>query len=163
MRKLLSNGLAIFAGVVAWPVSGTHADSTKPVTAEHRKQPVKDPRLTCLRNFFGQSDCPAGKLSHVFLEVSDRYGLDWRLLPSLSFVESTGGKYALDNNLFGWNSGRAAFSSAAASIRSVAHSLAHSTLYRGKDVDGILKTYNQKASYALAVKEVMQRIAPTAY
>ena len=58
------------------------------------------------------------------------------------------------------DSGRAAFSSAAAGIRAVASSLAHSALYRNKDVDGVLKTYNGSAGYARRVKDVMRRIAP---
>ena len=160
MRKLLSNGLAVFAGVVSLPVAGTTADSAKPATAEHHNEPAKDPRLAFLRAFFEQGHCPAAKLSPVFLEAADMYALDWRLLPSLSFVETAGGKGARNNNLFGWNSGRAAFSSAAAGIRAVASSLAHSALYRNKDVDAILKTYNRSAGYARKVKDVMRRIAP---
>jgi len=160
MRKLFSNGLAVFAGVVSLPAPGTQAASATPPAAEHRPEPAKDPRLTCLRAFFGQGHCPAAGLSSVFLEASDTYGLDWRLLPSLSFLETTGGKWAPHNNLFGWDSGRAVFSSAADSIRSVAHALAKSALYKGKDVDGILKLYNQNnAGYARRVKEVMRRIA----
>src|SRR5689334_18888943 len=116
MRKMLSNGLAVFAGVVSLPVSGIHADSTKPATAEYRTEPTRDPRLAFLRNFFAQGHCPALELSGVFLEAADRYGLDWRLLPSLSFIETSGGKAARNNNLFGWDSGKAAFSSAAACI-----------------------------------------------
>jgi hypothetical protein len=76
-------------------------------------------------------------------------------------VETTGGKAARNNNLFGWDSGRAAFSSAAAGIRAVAASLANSALYRNKDVDGILRTYNGSAGYARRVKDVMRRIAPS--
>jgi hypothetical protein len=161
MRKLLSNGLAVVAGVVSLPVAGTHADAAKAATAEHRNEPAKDRRLAFLRAFFSQGDCPAAKLSPIFLEAADMYALDWRLLPSLSFVETSGGKAARNNNLFGWDSGRAAFSSAAAGIRSVASYLAHSALYRHKDVDGILKTYNGTAGYARRVKDVMRRIAPT--
>jgi hypothetical protein len=160
MRKLLSNGLAVFAGVVSMPGPGTHAESTKPPIAEHRNEPVKDRRLTFLRAFFRQGNCPAAKLSPIFLEAADTYALDWRLLPSLSFVETSGGKAARNNNLFGWDSGRAAFSSAAAGIRAVASSLAHSAIYRNKDVDGILNTYNGSAGYARKVKDVMRRIAP---
>ena len=48
----------------------------------------------------------------------------------------------------------------AAGIRAVASSLAHSALYRNKDVDGVLKTYNGSAGYARRVKDVMRRIAP---
>ncbi|MGA2739825.1 MAG: hypothetical protein ABSG65_20580 [Bryobacteraceae bacterium] len=161
MRKLLSNGLAVFAGVVSIPVPGTHAESAKPATAEHRNKPAKDSRLAFLRAFFQQGNCPAAELAPIFLEAADMYALDWRLLPSLSFVETSGGKAAKNNNLFGWDSGRAAFSSAAAGIRAVASSLAHSALYRHKDVDGILKTYNGSAGYARKVKDVMRRIAPT--
>jgi len=162
MRKLLSNGLAVFAGVVSLPVAGTPAESAKPATAEHRNEPAKDPRLAFLRAFFEQGNCPAAKLSPVFLDAADMYALDWRLLPSLSFVETSGGKAARNNNLFGWDSGRAAFSSAAASILAVASSLAHAALYRNKDVDGILKTYNGSVGYGRRVKEVMRRIAPAA-
>jgi len=162
MRRLLSNGLAVFAGVVSLPVAGTPADSAKPATAEHRNEPAKDPRLAFLRTFFEHGNCPAARLSPVFLDAADMYALDWRLLPSLSFVETSGGKAARNNNLFGWDSGRAAFSSAAAGIRAVASSLAHSTLYRNKDVDGILKTYNRSAGYARKVKDVMRRISPAA-
>jgi hypothetical protein len=162
MRKLFSNGLAVFAGVVSLPAPGTHADSAKPpATAEHRHEPAKDPRLAFLRTFFDQGNCPAAALSPIFLEAADMYALDWRLLPSLSFVESSGGKAARNNNMFGWDSGRAAFSSAAAGIRAVASSLAHSALYRDKDVDGILNTYNRNAGYAQKVKDVMRRIAPS--
>ena len=150
----------MFAGVVSLPVSGTHADSAKPATAEHRHEPVRDSRLASLRSFFAQGNCPAAQLSPVFLAASDANDLDWRLLPSISFVESTGGKSARNNNLFGWDSGRAAFSSASACIHSVASSLANSALYRDKDVDGILRTYNGSAGYARKVKEVMRRIAP---
>lgn len=162
MRKLLSNGLAVFAGVVSLPVAGTTADSAKPATAEHRNEPAKDRRLAFLRAFFEQGNCPAAKLSPVFLDAADMYALDWRLLPSLSFVETSGGKAARNNNLFGWDSGRAAFSSAAAGIRAVAASLANSALYRNKDVDGILRTYNGSAGYGRKVKDVMRRIAPLA-
>jgi hypothetical protein len=160
MRRFFSNGLAVFAGVVSLPVNGTHAASTKPATAEHRNEPAKDRRLAFLRDFFAQGHCPAAKLSTVFLEAADLNGLDWRLLPSLSFVETSGGKAAPNNNLFGWDSGRAAFSSAAACIHSVASSLRNSALYRHKDIDGMLKTYNGSAGYGRRVKDVMRRIAP---
>jgi hypothetical protein len=150
-----ANGLVVFAGVVSLPISGGHADSPKPPIAEHRT----DRRLVSLRTFFAQSNCPAAKLSPVFLKASDANDLDWRLLPSISFVESTGGKCARNNNLFGWDSGRAEFPSATASIESVAYSLGNSALYRDKDTDEILSTYNPDPDYKRKVKWVMRRIA----
>lgn len=160
MRKLFSNGLAVIAGVVSLPVAGSHADGSKPATTEHRNESTKDPRLAFLRTFFERGNCPAAKLSPIFLEAADMNALDWRLLPSLSFIETSGGKAARNNNMFGWDSGRAAFSSAAAGIRAVASYLSHSALYRNKNVDGILRTYNANAGYGRKVKAVMSQIAP---
>jgi hypothetical protein len=119
-----------------------------------------DPRFSRLRNFFARSECPAANYTRAFLEAADRNALDWRLLPSISYVESTGGKFAVNNNLFGWDSGRAQFRSPAESIQTVGYQLTHSNLYRDKDLDGILATYNPSAEYAAKVKSVMRRIAP---
>jgi hypothetical protein len=82
------------------------------------------------------------------------------LLPSISFIESTGGKAARNNNMFGWDSGNAEFATLAEGINVVAYRLAHSELYRDKDLDGVLATYNPDVEYAQKVKSVMRRIAP---
>ena len=87
--------------------------------------------------------------------------LDWRLLPSISLVESGGGRAAHNNNLFGWDGGRAIFASLRAGIHDVASHLGTSKLYRNKDVDGILRTYNPNADYPGVVKSVMRRISPS--
>ena len=112
-----------------------------------------------LEKFFQRAGCPAQKYSYTFLEAADAYDLDWRLLPSISFIESTGGKAARNNNLFGWDSGRAEFASPAAGIHTVGYRLSHSSLYRHKDLDGILATYNPDAEYGEKVKAVMRRIS----
>jgi hypothetical protein len=161
MRKLLSNGLVVFAGVVSLPSSLSHqylADRVPAVAADHAQM---DPRLESLKRFFERRNCPALAVSDVFVQVADVYDLDWRLLPSISFVESTGGKNARNNNLFGWDAGRAEFSSLTAAIQKVAYKLANSSLYRNKDLDEVLETYNPDAEYARKVKSVMERIAPS--
>jgi hypothetical protein len=63
--------------------------------------------------------------------------------------------------MFGWNSGRTQFSSLSAGIHEVGYRLTHSSLYRDKDLDEVLTTYNPDADYARKVKSVMQQIAPT--
>jgi hypothetical protein len=119
-----------------------------------------DPRLEALRAFFGKADCPAQHYSDVFLAAADNNQLDWRLLPSISYVESTGGKSAPNNNIMGWDSGRTRFTTPAAAIHAVGYRLAHSRLYRAKNLDQLLATYNPNAAYGAAVKAVMRRIAP---
>ena len=145
----------MFAGVVS-PVCISHRQADTPPPPDSRKVH----RFEALRKFFQKSDCPAQHYSEVFVEAAEQYKLDWRLLPSLSYIESTGGKLARNNNIFGWDSGRAQFSSPADGIRQVGYRLAHSHLYRDKDLDTVLATYNRDAAYARKVKSVMRQIAP---
>ncbi len=157
MRKLITSGMFVM-GMVSLPItmSLTQARPTPP-PPDYRH----DPRLQTLRNFFSKAACPAATYSEAFLEAADAYALDWRLLPSLSYVESTGGKSARNNNLFGWDSGRTHFPNPIAGIHAVAYRLAHSVLYKNKKLDGLLATYNPNAEYAEKVKSVMRQISPS--
>ena len=142
--------------MVSLPVALSPSQSA-PRTNDYRN----DPRLETLRNFFRDAECPAEHYATAFLEAADHYELDWRLLPSLSFVESTGGKSARHNNLFGWDSGRAHFSSPVAGIHEVGYRLSHSDLYKHKELDKLLATYNPNVDYGRKVKSVMRQIAPS--
>jgi hypothetical protein len=157
MRKLLTSGLAVFAGIAVLPANLSREQAPGSKASDYQQ----DARLKTLRKFFGKTGCPAQKYSEVFLEAADRNDLDWRLLPSISFIESTGGKAAKNNNLFGWDSGHAEFVSPVAGIQEVGYRLSHSSLYRDKGVDEILSTYNPNADYADRVKYVMRTISPS--
>ena len=150
MRRLLSS--VVFAGMVAVPVA------VAPLTDEPQTEYKKDPRFAKLQAFFSKADCPAEDYAEAFLDAADRYELDWRLLPSLSYVESSGGKFLKHNNLFGW--GDVKFPTPIAGIHAVGYRLANSILYRDKDLDALLSTYNPVAGYPQLVKSVMRRIAP---
>jgi hypothetical protein len=155
MKILLSSGL-VFAGLVSIPYQvSPHQTFRNPVP-----EVSHDPRLPTLRHFFARFECPAEQYSEHFIGAADDFDLDWRLLPSISYVESTGGKWARNNNMFGWDSGRAAFSSPTAGIYAVGYRLAKSHLYRGKNLDGVLATYNPNREYARLVKSVMRQISP---
>jgi hypothetical protein len=155
MKKLFSKGLVI-AGMLSAPVAITMSEL--PTAAEEYRN---DPRLESLRKFFQQGDCPAQHLSEEFLRAADQNNLDWRLLPSISLVESGGGREVRNHNLFGWDGGKAMFPSERAGIHNVAGRLANSKRYRDKGVDEILRVYNPNAEYPGIVKSVMRRISPT--
>jgi flagellum-specific peptidoglycan hydrolase FlgJ len=156
MLKLFSSSVAVLAGIVSAPVvyAPLHVMTNPP--AGYRE----DTRGRALRTFFEKMDCPAREYIAEFLDAADSYRLDWRLLPSLAFVESGAGKSAPNNNLFGWDSGRAQFSSPIAGIHEVGFRLTHSPLYKDKDLDALLATYNPAAEYAQKVKSVMEQISP---
>jgi hypothetical protein len=152
--NLVSRGLVVFAGLLASPVI-PHAIENKQVNDSSN-----DPRFTLLKRFFEDKNSPAKEHVTDFLLAADRNNLDWRLLPSISFVESGGGKDYKNNNILGWGSSSEKFTSVKAGIHAVANRLSVSSLYRNKSVEGILRTYNTNADYPSRVKRVMYRISP---
>jgi hypothetical protein len=119
-----------------------------------------DPRLLKLERFFQELNSPAHAIAKEFLAAADRYALDWRLLPSLSILESGGGRECKNNNIMGWDSCRQKFSSAAAGVHHVAERLTVSKLYRNKSLDEKLRTYNPHPGYPQRVMKLMDRLGP---
>lgn len=120
---------------------------------------TKDPRFHKIKAYFKRCSCPMAEYAEDLLDAADLHKLDWRLLPSLALVESSGGKVYMNNNVFGWDSCRQKFPSIRAGIHVVAERLANSPYYRGKTLEGKLRTYNQNPRYAATVKRVMSKIA----
>lgn len=119
-----------------------------------------DPRLVRLREFFLKHNSPVHYLAGEFLEAADKNDLDWRLLPTIAVVESGGGRNHTNNNVFGWDSGRQGFPSVRAGIHTVASRLANSKLYKGKDLKGILRTYNRRKTYSNTVLALIKTLGP---
>ncbi len=153
MLKLVSSGLVVFAGVVCAPAT------VSPLQYRQGSEAQQSARLEAVRGFFEKAGCPAREYAQVFLDAADDYRLDWRLMPSISFVETTGGKAAPHNNIFGWDNGRSRFSSPTAAIWGVAYQLGQSKLYRDRSLNQLLAIYNPDPGYAAKVKSVMRQIA----
>lgn len=152
MRRLVSSGVMLIVGLIGPPATGEAEVAVVSYT--------NDPRVKHLDRMFSRLKSPAQQYIADFLRAADRYDLDWRLLPSLSIIESGGGKEARKNNIFGWDSCKRGFNSVPEGIHVVAERLSQSNLYRGKDLDSKLRTYNQNAEYPLKVKAVMRRLGP---
>lgn len=150
----MTHGIVAFAGIVAV------ADTAGPLSADTEKSFHLDPRVLRLEKFFKEKNCPAQHLAEDFVIAADRHQLDWRLLPSISFVESTGGKAYKNNNIFGWANGRKRFATVRHGLHRVASELQNSKYYRNRDLDGILKMYNPRPEYAKVVKAVMRKLGP---
>ncbi len=105
-----------------------------------------DPRLSRLTKFFADRDSPLQDAAKDFLVAADQNELDWRLLPSISFIESSGGKDYRNNNVFGWDSCKERFSSVRAGIHYVAAQLGKSRRYKDKDINGKLQDLQSPAT-----------------
>lgn len=71
------------------------------VTEEIQK---KDARAKIIEDFFKGYKAPLEDFADEFIAVSQKYNLDWRLLPAIAMQESNGGKRVIENsnNPFGY-------------------------------------------------------------
>lgn len=133
----------------------------KPTVSMQTMAPAfSDTRRLALLQYFQACACPAAHWVHTFVQEADRQGIDWRLVASISMIESTGGKHYRNRNILGWKSARARFRSEQVGIQYVSARLGHSPLYHGKSLIQILRTYNsERRNYAGLVTGVMQQLA----
>lgn len=63
-----------------------------------------DPRVLAMNKFLTDFHSPMAKYANVFVEEADKHGLDWRLVASISGVESAFGNLIPkeSNNAWGW-------------------------------------------------------------
>jgi hypothetical protein len=156
--------LMIVGGLLAIPLTirtENRPAGIDPPAVKQPEPPRIDPRTVRLKKFLLKLHCPVSNLAEVFVQAADENRLDWRLLPSISVIESGGGKAYRNNNILGWNQGLQSFPSISSGIYEVASRLGKSSLYRNRDVLGKLRLYNPNESYAGAVLTVMRRISPT--
>ncbi|MEO5635374.1 MAG: hypothetical protein ABIR14_02190 [Candidatus Paceibacterota bacterium] len=119
--------------------------------------------------YFRARGMPLKGTGRKMAEEAEKNGLDYRLLPAIAVVESTGGKHAckrVANSFFGWGSCKISFESKDKAIEIVARNLggnnpntAHH--YDGKTTKQILQKYNPPSivpKYAGNVMRVMNSI-----
>ncbi len=75
-------------------------------------------------------------------------------------MESSGGKYYPNNNIFGWGNGSTRFASIHRSIDAIGAQLGRARHYKNKDLNQVLRTYNPVGDYAGRVKKVMRALDP---
>jgi hypothetical protein len=154
MKTLVSQGIIVCAGFLISPVA------MQPFETKNVGEIKTDPRYLVLKEFLTQRECPIARHSADFIIAADQNDLDWRLLPSISIVESGGGKDYRNNNVLGWDSCKQRFPSVQAGIHLVASHLANSKLYRHKSLHALLSTYNNaNPNYAATVQQVMRSIS----
>lgn len=128
-----------------------------------------DARSLLVRNFFRGYSSPLSGLSDLFIIVSDKYGLDFRLLPSIAMQESLGGKKVIKDsfNPFGYGiygDKVIKFSSWEEAIEKVAKALREDYVNRGLNTpDKIMAKYTPPSlssggAWAKGVKSFMSEL-----
>ncbi len=117
----------------------------------------EDPRTQHLVEFFSSFDCPRPFHVSQYITAADAYGVDYRLLPVISVLESTCGKYQRHNNHWGWNSSRTQFPSVDVGIHFVTKQLAEGP-FEDKALAHKLFAYNPYSAYVKKALRMIHRV-----
>lgn len=114
-------------------------------TPSYGKYTDTDYRVLKLKRFFSSYNSPLTSYSNYIITQADINNLDWKLIPAISGVESTFGKYIPFNsyNAYGWDNGTYTFTSWYHSISHVSQKLSLNYISKGaKSIDQIAPIYN---------------------
>lgn len=92
-----------------------------------------DARPLILKNFLELNNSPLAPYSELLVQTADKYNLDFRLIPAIAMVESTGGKVILtgSHNAWGFANGATKFASWEEAIEKVAKTLKEDYIDKG--------------------------------
>jgi len=165
MKKLLTilSIFIIWAFTNAGTTCGQELENTISSSAQLKDETFEfDNRTQILKEYFQQFNSPLAEYAEEFVGAADAYELDWRLLPAISGVESTYGKFIPQNsyNAYGWNNGAYTFQSWEDSIWTVTKALKEKYVNRGANtVDKIGRIYAPPSPFwAGKVKGIMAKI-----
>jgi len=134
---------------------------------------LRSKRIAKIESYYGRHNLPLQHQAEHFIDAAEKYGIDWRLVAAIGFIESTGGKFSCqtaDYSAFGWGSCNIDFDSYEESIYVISMNLGgHNPnteyFYKDKDIRGILWSYNPdtiRAGYGDMVIKQMNKISPKA-
>jgi hypothetical protein len=146
MKKLIIVTL-ILTMILQVNASGVFAQSVSDSSASIRTDTDStgfDYRVENLRNFLGKFNSPLAPYAEDIVNYADANGLDYRLVPAISGVESTFGKFIPDGsyNAYGWVNGNYSFTSWTDSIGTVSATLNSQYINKGAEtIPQIAKRY----------------------
>lgn len=120
-------------------------------------------RTDVVRKFLEKYKSPLTQNAQTFVDVADKYNLDYKILPAISCMESTCGKFLIPEsyNPFGWGGGYIYFSSYDEAIEGVGKGLDEIYLSRGLDTPekmGPIYTPPNYANWVAGVKSFMREM-----
>lgn len=101
--------------------------------SEELEQKEKQEKVQRLQKFLKRYNSPMTNNAQDFIDASEQYNLDWKLVPSIAGVESTFGKFLIPSsyNAYGWGGGTIHFESWRDGIYTVSKGLSEKYAARG--------------------------------
>lgn len=120
-----------------------------------------DLRVKALERMFEKHNSPLAPYAQDYIDVADKYGVDWKLLPAISGLESSFGIHQLSGsyNSYGWGGGRIYFRSVEEGIETVLSGLKNRYIARGATtVEAIAPIYSESPTWAPRIRHFMNEI-----
>jgi hypothetical protein len=140
--------------------AGSSAALFKPVIEK-----APDSRTIILKEYLKQYNSPLVPYAQNFVEIADKYDLDWKLVVAISGVESTFGQQIPNDSFNGWGWGiygdhMIRFSSWTQGIETVSEGLRNKYIntWGAQDVYSIGKIYAASPTWAQRVTYFMAKI-----
>lgn len=136
-------------------------DSQKPQTQVEAKRIER--RAKILAQYLKQFDSPLQNHAQDFIDLADKYGIDWKLVPAIAGVESTFGKF-IPGGFNGWGWGvygtqAIYFSSWREAIETITRGLKEKYIDRGLITPAQMnKIYAASPSWGVKVEYFMRQI-----
>ncbi|MDO8269753.1 MAG: hypothetical protein Q7T54_03730 [Candidatus Levybacteria bacterium] len=140
-------------------VAKVHAATSKPDLIVASNKPY-DLRTQALENVLKRYNSPLTYHAAAYIKTADKYGMDWKLLPSIAGLESTFGKRQMPGsyNSYGWGGGRIYFESVEHGIDTVLFGLKNRYVARGATtVETIAPIYSESPTWAPRVRLFMKQ------
>lgn len=145
--------------IYAEQIRSSSAELT-PTQAPAKK--VADVRVATLEAIFAKYHSPLLPYAKAYVELADKYGVDWKLLPAISGLESSFGKALLPGtfNAYGWGGGTIYFKSWEDGIEVINKTLKENYMVKWKatDVWSIGPIYAESKTWAVRVNKFMSEI-----
>ena len=146
--------------MAAEKVAGRSAQLVYP-TVSMEKNISRDSRVIALRNVLEQYNSVLAPEAENFVYYADKHGIDWRLLVSISGLESGFASQYVEGtyNAYGWGGGYIYFDSWENGIDSISYALRKNYYDRGADtVEKIGPIYAANPHWSQRIRGFMSRI-----
>jgi len=159
------------------PIIKTQSKDVSVVVSNYQKSPITsaistsveyslDFREQTLSSYLKSKNSPLTEYSDFFIKEADQNGLDWRLIPAISGIESNFGKMLIpaSYNAYGWGGGYVYFKSWEDGISTVAKGINENWVKRGLETPKeIAPSYcpPNKVYWTYAVNKFMKEISET--
>lgn len=137
--------------------------SAKLLTFENsQKSNGLDMRGVAIEHIFKKYNSPLVGLGNTYVKYADKYGVDWKLLPSISGLESSFGIHLMPEsyNGYGWGGGYIYFESWEDGIDTINKTLRANYMdkWGAKDVWSIGPIYAESKTWSVRVNHFMEEI-----